>query len=93
MTNDKDNDDNVIDIFSKQSPEINPRTSSLMRMSDDIDAVLNGYLQAGMSPDMVAAVVANRLGTLLSAMRDAGLDDPVEVYTQIVVDTFEKNDE
>ena len=87
---DQNDDDNVIDIFSKQVPETNPRTSGLMRMSDDIDAVLNGYLQAGMSPDMVAAVVANRLGTLLAAMRDAGIDDPVDVYTGIVVDTFEK---
>ena len=88
MSDDK-KDDNVVDIFSRLPTEENPKTSALMRLSDDIDDVLNAYLSAGMSPDMVAAVISNRLGTLISAMRDAGIDDPVDIYTQIVIDTVE----
>ena len=37
-----------------------------------------------MPPDMVAAVVSNRLGTLLAAMKEAGIEDPVELYLDIV---------
>jgi hypothetical protein len=91
MSDDKEKD-NVVDIFSKVPVDENPKTSGLMRLSDDIDDVLNAYLYSGMSPDMVAAVLSNRLGTLISAMRSAGIDDSVDVYTQIVIDTV-KNEE
>lgn len=88
MSDDK-RDDNVVDISSRLSSKESAKTSSLMSLSDHIDGVLNAYLTGGMSPDMVAAVMANRLGTLISAMRDAGVDDSVDMYMQIVKDTVD----
>lgn len=78
---------NVVDLSArreKNKPETDPDVEAVMLLSDDIDDILNEYLAAGMQPDMVGAVLSNRLGVLLAAMKQAGLEDPVEIYLDIV---------
>jgi len=82
---------NVVDLSARREknkpdikPDVDPEVEAVMLLSDDIDDILNEYLGAGMQPDMVAAVVANRLGVLLAAMKQAGIEDPVELYLDIV---------
>jgi len=59
----------------------------IMNMSDDIDDVVNGYIEIGIHPDAIAAILANRLGVLLAAMNSAGISDPIQIYLDIVADT------
>ena len=82
---------NVVDLSARREKnksdiksDIDPEVEAVMLLSDDIDDILNEYLGAGMQPDMVGAVVANRLGVLLAAMKQAGMEDPVEIYLDIV---------
>jgi hypothetical protein len=78
---------NVVDLSArreKNKPDLDPEVEAVMLLSDDIDDILNEYLGAGMQPDMVGAVVANRLGVLIAAMKQAGLEDSVEIYLDIV---------
>jgi hypothetical protein len=82
---------NVVDLSARREknksdikPDVDPEVEAVMLLSDDIDDILNEYLGAGMQPDMVGAVVANRLGVLLAAMKQAGIEDPVELYLDIV---------
>ena len=81
---------NVVDLSARREKnksdiksDIDPEVEAVMLLSDDIDDILNEYLGAGMQPDMVGAVVANRLGVLLAAMKQAGMEDPVEIYLDI----------
>lgn len=86
MSDDKEKS-NVIDLSAKrnkQQDNADPKVDDVICLSDDLDDVLNEYLEYGVAPDLVAAVLANRLGTLLSAMKEAGIDDPIEIYLDIV---------
>jgi len=49
--------------------------------------VVNGYIEIGIHPDAIAAILANRLGVLLAAMNSAGISDPIQIYLDIVADT------
>lgn len=88
---------NVIDLLSRRLDkveEVDPEVEAVLLLSDDIDDVLNRYIAAGTPPDLVAAVVSNRLGTLLAAMNAAGISDPIDVYLDIVAqEAARKHDE
>jgi len=95
MSDDKEKS-NVVDLSSRRTkPEENdPEVEAVLLLSDDIDDVLNRYIAAGTPPDLVAAVVSNRLGTLLAAMEAAGISDPIDVYLDIVAqEAARKHDE
>jgi hypothetical protein len=86
MSDDKEKS-NVVDLSSRRSKpeeESDPEVEAVLLLSDDIDDVLNRYIAAGTPPDLVAAVVSNRLGTLLAAMDAAGISDPIDLYLDIV---------
>jgi ABC-type glycerol-3-phosphate transport system substrate-binding protein len=87
MSDDKEKS-NVVDLSSRrpkpEEEEHDAEVEAVLMLSDDIDDVLNRYIAAGTPPDLVAAVVSNRLGTLLAAMEAAGISDPVDLYLDIV---------
>lgn len=87
MSDDKEKS-NVVDLSSRrpkpEEEEHDAEVEAVLLLSDDIDDVLNRYIAAGTPPDLVAAVVSNRLGTLLAAMDAAGISDPIGLYLDIV---------
>lgn len=89
MSDDDKEKSNVVDLSSRrvkaQDPAADAEVEAVMLLSDDVDNILNSYLSAGTPPDLVAAVVSNRLGTLLAAMIEVGMDDPIEIYLDIVI--------
>lgn len=91
MTDEKEPKSNIVDIFSrKKNQEHDADVEAVLHLSDDLDDVLNEYIEAGVGPDLVAAVLANRLGVLLAAMKSAGMTDPVQIYLDIVSQTSEE---
>lgn len=96
MSDDKEKS-NVVDLSSRRNKtpaSANPEVEAVILLSDDIDDVLNEYLASGTPPDITAAVLANRLGTLLAAMSEAGISDPIEIYLDIVArEALGKHDE
>lgn len=91
MPDEKEPKSNIVDIFSrKKNQDQDSDAEAVLHLSDDLDDVLNEYIEVGMAPDLVAAVLANRLGVLLAAMKNAGMTDPVQIYLDIVSQTSEE---
>lgn len=83
--------DNLFDIEkqrkkkeNKESPA-DPTTDIVLNMSDDIDDTLEAYLDLGLPFELVASVLANRLGMLLSAGKAAGAQDVTDLCVDIVL--------
>lgn len=87
---DKD-ETNVVDINKHRNKksefdiEKDPTMETVLKLSDDIDDVLEDYLNIGISFELVASVLANRLGTLLSAGKAAGIQDMTDLCVDILL--------
>lgn len=66
--------DNILQFKPKTSAEL----QLLLRLSNEIDAVIIGYLHRDADARSVAGVLAHRLGTLLGTQKNEILNDLCE---------------
>lgn len=64
----------------------------ILNMSDEMDDVVKHYLDNGVTFQAVAAVMANRLGTLLSAGKKTNAPDITDLCIDVVIRESSRED-